>query len=183
MIISVVDLQQEDELQEADPNQPLISSSPCTFKFKKMIAAAIVVLSCISGIILLVVWQADKTSIIPTPTPTIPPGPSPVPTIRPLPKNASDLPAEILLYLVFDKNQLDFIEIKCIPQSPPTFKFILMVESFANFTGASNTKDHAMVAVSRQAAESMFGLDYNHQTPIPLPPQACQVMQAAALVE
>ncbi|CAL8109001.1 unnamed protein product [Orchesella dallaii] len=179
---TVVDLQAEDENQETDSNQPLISSLPFRFK-KKIIAASVVALICISGIILLVVLQFNTASIAPAPTPTITPGPATVPTIRPLPKNASDIPAESLLYMVFDKSQLDYIEIECLPQSPPTFKFMLMVEAVANFTGASNTRLHAMDAVSRQAAEDMFGLDYSHQTPVPPPPQACQIMQAAAFLE
>ncbi|ODM86573.1 hypothetical protein Ocin01_20109 [Orchesella cincta] len=76
--------------------------------------------------------------------------------------------------LFFDKDQLEYIEIRCHPQNPPTFKFMLLVENVANFTGASNTMTHAIAAVSRNAAESMFGLDYSHQIPLPPAPQACQ---------
>ncbi|ODM97525.1 hypothetical protein Ocin01_09150 [Orchesella cincta] len=166
---TVVDLQSD---EGTDPDQPLIPSSRCSSNTKKLISAVVIILLCLSFITWLAVWESEKGTIQPSPTTTVRPGP--IPTIRPLPKNATDMPAKDLLSLVFDKDQLEYVEIKCHPQHPPTFKFMLLIENVANFTGASNTMTHAIAAVSREAAESMFGLDYSHKIPLPPPSQACQ---------
>ncbi|ODN02792.1 hypothetical protein Ocin01_03863 [Orchesella cincta] len=173
---TVVDLQSD---EGTDPNQPLIPSSRCSSNIKKLISAGFIILLCLSFITWLAVWESEKESIQPSPTPP-PFAQAPFQhkgthcTKKPLPKNATDMAAKDLLSLVFDKDQLEYIEIRCHPQHPPTFKFMLLVENVANFTGASNTMTHAIAAVSREAAESMFGLDYSHKIPLPPPSQACQ---------
>ncbi|ODM87896.1 hypothetical protein Ocin01_18786 [Orchesella cincta] len=173
---TVVDLQSDEGTSH---DQPLIPSSRCSSNIKKLISAGIIILLCLSFITWLAVWESEKATIQPSPTTTVRPGP--LPTIRPLPKNATDMAAKDLLLLVFDKHQLDYMEIKCHPQHPPTFKVMLLVENVAKFTGASYTMTHAIAAVSREAAESMFGLDYSHNIPLPPPSQACQPVMCTFL--